>query len=94
MVSQLSGQTKKKNTRPETDNRLSRALRGAGDTMPPLMYTIVAQWIIRLPVAYLLAFTFKMDIYGIWITLIIFSALQGTLTVRKFAQGHWKSRRI
>jgi putative MATE family efflux protein len=70
------------------------ALRGAGDTMPALVYTIISQWIIRLPVAYMLAFSFGFDIYGIWVALVIFSALQGVLTVRKFAQGHWKSRQI
>ena len=70
------------------------ALRGAGDTMPALIYTIIAQWIIRLPAAYLLAFTLGFDINGIWIALVIFSALQGILTVRKFAQGHWKTLRI
>ncbi|MDP6038986.1 MAG: MATE family efflux transporter [Candidatus Latescibacteria bacterium] len=70
------------------------ALRAAGDTVPALVYTIIAQWIIRLPAAYLLAFTLGFDINGIWIALVIFSALQGTLTVRKFAQGHWKIRRI
>jgi putative MATE family efflux protein len=70
------------------------ALRGAGDTIPALVYTIIAQWIIRLPAAYILAFTLGFDINGIWIALVIFSALQGALTVRKFAQGHWKTRRI
>ena len=31
--------------------------------------------------------------YG-WAALVIFSAVQGVLTVRKFAQGHWKHRTI
>jgi len=70
------------------------SLRGAGDTMPALLYTIISQWVIRLPVAYYLAFSLDLDIWGIWVALVIFSALQGFLTVRKFAQGHWKSRRI
>ncbi len=70
------------------------ALRGAGDTMPPLYYTIVSQWLIRLPTAYLLAFTLGYDILGVWVALVIFSALQGVLTVRKFAAGDWKKRTI
>jgi putative MATE family efflux protein len=70
------------------------SLRGAGDTMPPLYYTLIAQWIIRLPGAYILAFTLGYDIEGIWYSLVVFSAIQGFLTVRKFAQGHWKTRRV
>ncbi|MDA0709301.1 MAG: MATE family efflux transporter [bacterium] len=70
------------------------SLRGAGDNMPALYYTLIAQWAIRLPVAAFLAFWMGFDIYGIWYSLIIFCALQGFLTVRKFAQGHWKSRKI
>ena len=62
--------------------------------MPPLYYTIVSQWLIRLPTAYLLAFTFGYDILGVWVALVIFSALQGVLTVRKFAAGDWKRRTI
>jgi len=66
-------------------------LRGAGDTMPGLYYTVISQWLVRLPVAYLLAFTLGYDIVGIWAALIIFSAMQGILTAAKFARGEWKS---
>lgn len=70
------------------------SLRGAGDSVPPLVYTIMAQWLVRLPCAYALAFPFGYDIVGIWAALVIFSTVQGVLTVRKFAQGHWKHRTI
>lgn len=70
------------------------ALRGAGDTMPALYYTLVAQWLVRLPAAWFLAFPLGYDVNGIWAALVIFSALQGFLTVRKFGQGRWKTRRI
>jgi putative MATE family efflux protein len=70
------------------------ALRGAGDTMPALYYTLISQWIIRLPAAAFLAFYMGYDINGIWASLVIFSVLQGYLTVRKFAQGEWKTREI
>jgi len=66
------------------------ALRGAGNTRPGLYYTLIAQWLIRLPVGYVLAFHLGYDIDGLWATLVIFSALQGYLTMRKFGQGKWK----
>ena len=70
------------------------ALRGAGDTMPALYYTLISQWLVRLPGAAFLAFYLGYDIDGIWASLVIFSALQGYLTVRKYAQGEWKTRVI
>ena len=70
------------------------ALRAAGDTMPPLYYTLIAQWLVRLPAAYILAFPLGYGVNGIWIALVIFSAAQAILTIRKLARGDWKSRRI
>ena len=75
-------------------NTSSGSLRGAGDTMPPMYYTLIAQWLVRLPVAYVLGFMLGFDIYGIWAALIVYSIVQGVLTVRKFAQGHWKMHQI
>ena len=69
-------------------------LRGAGDTRPALYYTLIAQWLIRLPAGYLLAFHLGWDINGLWAALVVFSALQGFLTVWKFKKGEWKERRI
>lgn len=70
------------------------SLRGAGDTMPALYHTLIAQWLIRLPAAYILAFPLGLDLNGIWAALVIFSALQGYLTVSKYSKGEWKNRRI
>jgi len=69
-------------------------LRGAGDTKPALYYTIIAQWLVRLPVGYTLAFGLGYDIEGLWVSLIAFGGLQGWLTLRKFAQGKWKDRSL
>lgn len=69
-------------------------LQGAGDTVPALYYTLISQWLIRLPAAYLLAFPLAYDVNGLWAAFVIFSALQGYLTVRKFGKGEWKTREI
>lgn len=69
-------------------------LRAAGDTMPGLNYTLISQWLVFLPVAYALAFLFGYDINGIWTALVVYAVLQAVLTVRKFAKGEWKTRRI
>lgn len=75
-------------------NTIGGSLRGAGDTMPPMYYTLIAQWFVRLPIAYILAFTLGYDVNGIWAALIIYSIVQGTLNIRKFAKGDWKYKKI
>ncbi len=58
-------------------------LRGLTDVNVPTGITLVAYWVIALPLSYILAFTFKMDVEGVWIALsagLTFSAL--FLTIR------------
>ena len=69
-------------------------LQGAGETISVLYYTLISQWIVRISGAILLAFYFNFDINGIWASLILSSAIQGILTVRRFGKGEWKKLRI
>lgn len=45
-------------------------LRGLEDVRIPTLITLVGYWIIALPLAYLLAFTFRLETMGIWIALL------------------------
>jgi MATE family multidrug resistance protein len=46
-------------------------LRGIEDTKIPTLVTIVAYWVIGIPIGYVLAFSYNMSLYGIWIGLLI-----------------------
>ncbi|MFN7911567.1 MAG: MATE family efflux transporter [Bacteroidota bacterium] len=46
-------------------------LRGVEDFKFPTLITLIAYWVIALPLAYLLAFINKMGVYGIWYALLI-----------------------
>ena len=70
------------------------ALRGEGDTRPALYYTIIAQWVVRLPMGYLLAFSMDLQEKGLWIAMVLLSVVQGLLTWRKFRHGLWLDREI
>ena len=47
------------------------ALRGLGDVRIPTVVVIVAYWIVGLPLGYVLGFTFKLGIEGVWYGLLI-----------------------
>ncbi|MCA6436847.1 MAG: MATE family efflux transporter [Bacteroidetes bacterium] len=60
-------------------------LRGVEDFKFPTLITLIAYWVIALPLAYLLAFINKMGVYGIWYALLIsliFVALTLYLRIR------------
>lgn len=52
-------------------------LRGLEDYKIPTIITLVAYWIVAIPLAYLFAFTFKMEAIGVWIALCIGLVLIG-----------------
>jgi MATE family multidrug resistance protein len=45
-------------------------LRGLTDVKGPTLITFIAYWVIGLPVAYLLGFTYRMSVQGVWIGLL------------------------
>lgn len=58
-------------------------LRGLSDTRIPTLITIVAYWVIGIPIGYMLAYKFNLTLYGIWFGLsigLLFSAV--SLTIR------------
>lgn len=59
------------------------ALRGLSDVNIPTVITLIAYWAISLPLSYILAFHFQMDVEGVWVGLsagLTFSAV--FLTIR------------
>jgi len=65
-------------------------LDGAGDTRPPLYYTILSQWLIRLPLSYALVMTLDMGISGAWYAMAFSTTIQGVLTANRFRSNKWK----
>lgn len=70
------------------------ALDGAADTRPPLYYTILAQWLIRLPLSYVLVMMTGVGINGAWYAMAIATVVQGVLTANRFRTNQWKLIRV
>ena len=82
---------------------LNGALRGAGDTRVPLIFTVVGLVGIRIPLAYYLAWPETtvplleititgqgMGLIGAWYAMIADVGLRSLLVVGRFWQGRWK----
>jgi len=59
-------------------------LRGIADVNVPTLITLFAYWVIGLPVGYLLAFHYAMNVQGIWIGLLIGLTISAILLTLRF----------
>jgi putative MATE family efflux protein len=84
---------------------LTAALRGAGDTRVPVLFTWVGFLAVRIPLAYLLTRDrldlgfatisgWNQGLFGAWLAMFADLYLRGTLFAIRFARGKWKLTRV
>ena len=66
------------------------ALQGAGDVIVPTFITFLTLWVIRLPLAWLLAVVLGYGATGAWIAMSVSTILSGLLAVAWFKTGNWR----
>jgi len=70
---------------------LGGCLMGAGDTKGAMLIIVSALWIVRLPLAYLLAVVYGYGALGVWIAMIMSMFVQGIAMTLYFRKGRWKN---
>jgi putative MATE family efflux protein len=73
---------------------LTGTLRGAGDTVAPMVLAIVSLWVLRFPLAYVLSHHTRLGAAGIWWAVAISIVASAVVTALWFARGDWKHRRL
>jgi MATE family multidrug resistance protein len=69
---------------------ISGGLQGAGDTRGTMWVIIIAMWLIRLPIAYGLAFPLGFGATGVWWAMVISMVIQSVFMAGRFHSGKWK----
>ena len=69
----------------------SGALRGAGDTVAPLIIGMGSMWGLRLTLAFVLVRVFHLGLSGAWIAMAVDLTARGLLTYLRFRSGKWKA---
>lgn len=69
---------------------LNRALAGAGDTIVPMIITILSLWGFQIPMALFLSKNTSMGVTGIWWAVALASVVNGLLILGWFETGRWK----
>lgn len=68
----------------------SGVLRGAGSMTTTMIISLISQWVIQFPLAYILSKHTSLGINGLWITFPITFFLTSILTFIWFFKGDWK----
>lgn len=69
-------------------------LRGAGAAVIPMYITLLSLWVVRIPLAYLLSYTFNMGEAGIWWSIPI-GWMMGTIgSIIYYRLGNWKNKSV
>jgi putative MATE family efflux protein len=73
---------------------LGRAHQGAGDAVPPLVATVVALWLLQVPLAIYLPRFMKPATHGIWWAVVAALVSHGLMMMVWFRLGHWKHKEV
>jgi MATE family multidrug resistance protein len=67
------------------------ALRGLKDTTVPVLLTVLAYWVVGMPIGYVLAFHEGLGVYGMWIGLVAGLTAAAVLLLTRFTRlaRHW-----
>jgi putative MATE family efflux protein len=70
------------------------SLRGAGDTVFPLVFSTIGLLLIRVPFGYLLGITLGGGLFGAWIAICVDTAIRAAMALIRFSRGRWTELRI
>ena len=73
---------------------LGGGLQGAGDTRGTMGVIVTAMWLIRLPLAWLLALFLGFGAAGVWAAMVASMTFQGVFMARRFHGGRWKQLKL
>ncbi|MGL5345844.1 MAG: MATE family efflux transporter [Peptostreptococcaceae bacterium] len=73
---------------------LGGVFQGSGDTKPPMVSSIVANVVLKLPLAYLLAITFKLGLNGVWIAIALSVLIEAIMIVNYYKKDKWREKLI
>jgi putative MATE family efflux protein len=73
---------------------LGRALNGAGDSLGPMLFTVVSLWGLQVPLALHGSRHWASPTRGIWWAIVAATVLHGVLMAVWFEMGRWKRARV
>jgi putative MATE family efflux protein len=73
---------------------LTGTLRGAGDTIAPMLLAVVSQFVLRFPLAYLLSRHTGLGLEGVWWSFCVSNILAAVIALLWYLRGDWKRKKL
>jgi len=73
---------------------MQQSLSGAGDTLPPMVVSLVMIWVLQVPLAYLLPDATGLGVYAVRWAIVTGTFVGAAAYVIYFRRGRWKRKRI
>ncbi len=73
---------------------LAGCLQGAGDTRGVMFVIVAALFLVRLPLAYILAIAAGYGAFGVWVAMVSSMCFQGIAMTARFRKGRWKEIKL
>lgn len=73
---------------------LTGVLRASGSMVVTMVLTLVSQWVIQFPLAYVLSKHTALGIEGLWYAFPVSNILITLITLAVYAKGDWKKKRL
>jgi putative MATE family efflux protein len=73
---------------------LQNSISGSGDTMPPMVISILSTWTLLLPAAYLLPHITDLGVYGIRWAMVLTQLFGAAAYIIYFRLGRWKNKTV
>ncbi len=73
---------------------MTGVLRASGNMMTTMMLTLVSQWVLQFPLAYVLSMHTSLHVLGIWWAFPISNVLIALVTIGIYSKGDWKRKRL
>lgn len=75
-------------------NIFGGAFTGAGDTFPPMLASVVGNWLIKLPFAYGLSLYLDMHTTGVWVAISLSVIVEALIILIWYRKGKWKEKSV
>jgi putative MATE family efflux protein len=73
---------------------LGSAMNGAGDTKPPMIAAFLANWPVKIPLAYLLAKPAGYGVDGVWMGMFASIIFEALVMFAWYRRGTWKAKKV
>lgn len=73
---------------------LTGVLRASGNMVLVMILTLVSQWVLQFPLAYVLSHKTSLGVEGLWIAFPVSNVIITLITLGIYARGDWKKKRL